>query len=176
MEPCPFCRELIGGLDGLRSPYRFEGLAREAIHRFKYQHLKALALPLAGLLAEYLKSHPIPAEIVVPVPLHPRRLRERGYNQTELLARGLAKLLELPALHGCLVRRHHSLPQARTTSASQRRANVIGAFHSGEGVSGKAVLLIDDVCTTGATLGACAQALKAAGAASVWGLTLAREA
>jgi ComF family protein len=113
--------------------------------------------------------------MLVPVPLHPKRLRERGYNQASLLSKELGKLVGLPVEDDTLIRVKDSVPQARTRSAIERRRNVQDAFASHQRLEGKQILLIDDVCTTGATLDACATALKAAGAGSVWGLTVARE-
>ena len=115
-------------------------------------------------------------EVLVPVPLHSRRLRERGYNQSTLLARELGKLVVLPVIDNSLCRIKDSLPQARTTAIEERRDNVKGAFACrDEALKARNVILIDDVCTSGATLEACALALKAGGAIPVWGLTLARE-
>jgi len=148
---------------------------REAVHRLKYGNLRAVAAPLAGLMGEYLESSPLEAEVLVPVPLHPRRLRERGYNQSALLANELAKLIGLPVDETSLRRVKFVLPQARTGSVEERRTNVAGVFACTGGVKGKRVVLIDDVSTSGATLNSCASALKSAGASAVWGLTLARE-
>ncbi len=149
---------------------------RQAIHQFKYNNLKVLALPLAQLLAEYLGARPFPAETIVPVPLHWRRWRERGYNQSGLLARELGRLINLEVVEDTLSRVRDTPAQARAPDAETRRSNVLGVFacHDGKLAGGK-VLLIDDVCTTGATLNSCAIALNKAGASSVWGLTLARE-
>lgn len=173
---CPACYSQRHEIDGIRSPFRFEAVIRQAIHQFKYHNLRAIAEPLAVLLGDYLTAKPIPGEVLVPVPLHHRRLRERGYNQSELLARELGKLIGLPVAANCLARERHTPPQARTTSVSERQSNVSHAFtcHD-QRCKDKKVLLIDDVATSGATLEACAAALKAAGASSVWGLTLARE-
>lgn len=173
---CPSCWGWHAGIDGIRSPFRFEGIIREAIHCLKYRNLKAISGSLAQLLAEYLISNPLPAQALVPVPLHPRRLRERGYNQSNLLARKLGKFADLPVIEGSLVRWRETPPQARTATVESRRSNVAGAFSCrDEKLKGKQVLLIDDVCTSGATLDSCATALKAGGVISVWGLTLARE-
>ena len=149
---------------------------RQAIHQLKYRSLRALAAPLAELLRDYIITNPVPAEVMVPVPLHQKRLRERGYNQSALLARELGKLTSLPVVDDCLVRQQHAPPQARTANVDERRRNVAGVFACrNQRVRDKQVLLIDDVSTSGATLDACAAALKAAGAASVWGLVMARE-
>lgn len=153
----------------------FQGTVRQAILQLKYKHLKSLAAPLSQLLLEYLDSHPLKGEAIIPVPLYPKRLRERGYNQASLLSKELGKLVGLPVEDDTLIRVKDSVPQARTRSAIERRRNVQDAFASHQRLEGKQILLIDDVCTTGATLDACATALKAAGAGSVWGLTVARE-
>ena len=113
---------------------------------------------------------------MVPVPLHAKRLRYRGYNQSSLIARDLGELTGLLVVEGCLIRVKDTPSQARTETVDERHRNVINAFsYTKERINGKGVLLIDDVCTSGATLEACATALKSAGASSVWGLTLARE-
>jgi len=149
---------------------------RQAILQFKYKDVKALAAPLGALMEEYLRAHPLPATVLVPVPLHPRRLRERGYNQSLLLARELGRLASMPIVERTLVRIKNTPPQTRTKSAYERQRNTARAFSCrSQLLRGKRVLLIDDVCTSSATLNACARALKAGGAASVWGLTLARE-
>jgi ComF family protein len=110
------------------------------------------------------------------VPLHPKRLRERGYNQSLLLANELGKLTGFPVNDSSLVRKIYNVPQAKTGSVEERRQNVIGIFSCvNEDLLEKKVLLVDDVTTSGATLNACASVLKAGGAMSVWGLTLARE-
>jgi ComF family protein len=149
---------------------------RQAIHQLKYQNLRALVVPLASLLQDYLGINPLPGEVLVPVPLHPKRLRERGYNQSRLLAQELGKLTNLPVVDDCLIRQKHAPPQTRSSTVDERRGNVTGAFACRDRrLQDKQVLLIDDVSTSGATLDAGAAALKAAGATSVWGLVLARE-
>jgi len=148
----------------------------QAILELKYRNLRALAGLLARLLYDYLGDSPLPAEVLVPVPLHGKRLRERGYNQSRLLARELSKLSDLPVVDDCLIRQRHSSPQARTPNVDERRSNVADAFACRDRrLKDKQVLLIDDVSTSGATLDACAEALKASGATSVWGLALAKE-
>ncbi len=173
---CPGCINWPAEIDGIRSPFRFDGVMREAIHNLKYRNLRALAAPLAGLLYDYLTTNPLPAGVLVPVPLHQKRLRERGYNQSSLLAQELSKLTGLPLVDNCLIRQRHAPPQARTSTVDERRSNVADAFTCRDHrLRDKQVLLIDDVSTSGATLDACAAALKAAGATSIWGLVLARE-
>ena len=163
-------------IDGIRSPFRFEGVIRQAVHDLKYHNLRAISGCMAELMASYLRDTPITADVLVPVPIHLRRLRERGYNQSVLLAQDLSKMIDLPVVADCLLRVKDSLPQARTANVEERQSNVAGAFAcKDERLSGRHVLLIDDVSTSCATLEACATALKSAGAFSVYGLTLARE-
>ena len=163
-------------IDGIRFPFPFDGTVRQAILSFKYRNVKALAPVLAQLMKDYLVAHPLPAEVLVPVPLHRRRLRHRGYNQASLLARELGRLSLMPVVEGSLVRLRDAPAQTRSITAEERRSNVAQAFFCrDQELADKRVLLIDDVCTSGATLDACAAAVKAAGATSVWGLTVARE-
>lgn len=186
---CADCRQTPLAIDGIRSVLRFEDSARQIIHRFKYGNRPVLAKPLAGLMAEYWRAQPLPADVIVPVPLHVARQRERGYNQAHLLASALGNCVGLPVLAGALQRVRPTAAQVGLNMA-ERRANVCEAFASpgtatAHGASiirgnpvcairGQRVLVVDDVCTTGATLEACSLALRAAGASSVWGFTLAR--
>ena len=158
----------------------FEGPLREAIHRLKYNQQRALAPALGGLLAVGLEHMPAPWGTDLPpllaVPLHPRRTRERGFSQTVVLAQALADQTGYPLLTG-LVRIRATPPQVGL-SAAQRRVNVAGAFAwqgSTPPPSGP-LLLVDDVYTSGATIQAAAQALRAAGSGPVFGLALARPA
>jgi len=173
---CPSCWQRPTEIDGIRSLFRFDEVVRKSIHELKYRNLKAISPCLAELLADYLKENPLPGEALVSVPLHPRRLRERGYNQSSLLARELGKRIDLLVIEDCLIRVKQAQPQVRAVDAEERRSNVADAFACrDERVSGKQIILIDDVCTSGATLESCATVLKDRGATSVWGLTLARE-
>ena len=173
---CPGCAGWQAGIDGIRAPFLFDGLIRDAIHELKYRNLRALAPSLAGLLHSYLAENPVPGDCLVPVPVHRKRLRERGYNQSALLARGLGRLNGLPVVADCLTRRRYTPPQARSSGINERHNNVADAFTCRDGhLKDKKVILIDDVSTSGATLSACAGALKAAGAAAVWGLVIALE-
>ena len=173
---CPSCANWQTEIEGIRSPFQFEGVIRQAIHQLKYRNLRVLVTPLARLLMDHFITNPVPGEILVPVPLHQKRLKERGYNQSYLLARGLGKLVSLPVVDDCLIRQRYTPPQARAASVEERRQNAAHAFTCcNHKLQGKQVLLLDDVTTSGATLDACASALKAAGAASVWGLVLATE-
>ena len=131
---------------------------------------------MAELLYNYLVVNPLPGDILISVPLHPKKLRQRGYNQSGLVARELSKLSGLPVVDDCLVREQYTPPQARSANVNERRDNVIKAFTCRDSrLQGKQVLLLDDVTTSGATLIACAGALKFAGATSVWALVIAME-
>ena len=170
----------------LRAVYVFDGPPRHAIHRFKYQDKIALAPSLAAVLNGFLTEQPddvprIPMErvgLLIPVPLHPWRQYRRGYNQSALLARELSKLNGVPSAE-VLRRTRHTTPQIEL-KAGERAANVKDAFAVDEAAlsrfnpAGEAVLLIDDVSTTGATVAECARVLKASGIAEVYALTLAR--
>ena len=173
---CSSCIDWKADIDAIRSPFRFEGSMRKAVHEFKYRNLRAIAGQLAHFLDDYLINNPISYDVIVPVPLHPKRIRERGYNQAWLLANELSRLTGIPVNATSLVRCIYNMQQAKTRNVEERRQNVIGIFSClDEELFEKKVLLIDDVSTSGATLNACASVLKKTGTTSVWGLTLARE-
>lgn len=162
-----------GGLDDAAVAFVFEGPMRAAIHRLKYDRIRRMAEPLGDLLAEHLRRHPLPADALVPVPLHERRRAERGFNQSELIAQRLAAQTGL-LLTTALVRGRDTAQQVGLDAAA-RQGNVQGAFGwQGRRPPPPRLLLIDDVLTTGATLGACAEALRSAGAREVRALVLAR--
>jgi ComF family protein len=171
---CTKCRTQPLQIESIYSVVIFQGQVRHAIHRFKYERLAGLAEPLGDLLAEGWRTQQLAADWLIPVPLHPARQRERGYNQSELLARRLSQRVNVPWSATTLTRTRLTAVQM-TLDAAQRRANVAGAFASADPrLRGARVIVIDDVCTTGATLDACAAALLAMGATSVVGLTVAR--
>lgn len=173
---CPGCSGRLIFIDSIRAPFLFEGVMRKAIHDFKYRNLRALGIELAELMHNYFRKNPVPGNVIIPLPLHPRRLRERGYNQSALLARDLGKLNGLPVVEDVLIRNTYTVPQARSSGVDERQRNVTGAFTcSDERLRGTQVILIDDVSTSGATLNACANVLKSAGATEVRGLVLALE-
>jgi ComF family protein len=173
---CSECIHWENNIEGIRAPFRFEGTIRKAIHQLKYRNLRIIAHPLAVLLKDFLTDNPLPVDILVPVPLHIKRLRERGYNQSELLAKELGRMVSMPVDSATLIRQKYNIPQAKTTSVEQRRANMEGAFtYRGEALKNRKILLVDDVATSATTLESCAKVLKSARASSVWGLVLARE-
>ena len=160
----------------IHAPFQFQGVIREAVHGLKYGNNRSLASPLAELLFAYWRSHTLFGDVLVPVPLHRSKLRSRGYNQSALLANELAKRVGLPVVASALVRRKNMMSQVRTASIEERWTNATGAFECPNlALQGKQVILLDDVCTTGATLDAAARSILSAGASSVWGLTVARE-
>jgi len=161
-------------LTRLRSAVAYEGPIESAVHRFKYEGWRRLSGPLAQLIAERLAIEGLAARCVIAVPLHPARLHQRGYNQAELLARELRKRMTLDAPEGELVRTVPTPPQVGCDRL-RRFDNVRGAFSwRGAGLEGDSILLVDDVATTGATLDACASALRAAGSGPVTGVSIAR--
>jgi ComF family protein len=153
----------------------YGGAVAEALRRLKYGGRADLALPLGHLARRVARAASIEADAVVPVPLHPSRLAERGYNQAALLAVEVARELDAALWPRALRRIRHTAQQARLDRAA-RRDNVAGAFaaRTPRAIAGRRLLLVDDVCTTGATLAACAEALHAAGAAEVVSLVVAR--
>jgi len=167
---------LIGGispLQGLRAAARLSGPLQKAIHSFKYKGLRALAPALGEMLYQCWEAQSWPVDVIVPVPLHASRLRQRGYNQSALLARELARRSDLPVTEQVLLRVIATRPQVGL-NATERAENVRHAFRCCDSsLRGLQVLLVDDVLTTGATLRACARALLQGKARAVWGLTLA---
>jgi len=171
---CWQCQQNESYLEGLRSMAWHVSPLQEAVHALKYEGVRVLAAPLGELLAQRWVQDPLPVEVIVPVPLYRLRLRQRGYNQALLLARELATRLSLPLCADVLQRVRNTRSQVGL-SRRERWENVWGAFQcSADAFAGARVLLVDDVCTTGATLEASAAALREAGARSVWALTLAR--
>jgi ComF family protein len=154
----------------------FHGPVRAAIHALKYGGLRRLAEPLGGAIARRWARVGIGADLIVPVPVHADRARQRGYDQAELIARSAARQLRLPV--GSVLERRRATTAQFDLDRADRAANVEGAFAvrpNAPSVDGRWVLLIDDVVTTGSTLAACGAALEAAGALAVSAVTVARE-
>jgi len=173
---CPECWKKQSGIDGIRSVFIFEGVIRTAVHELKYYNLRSISGLLGEYMAGYYSQNKLAGDYLVPVPLHAKRFRERGYNQSELLAQQLSLLTGVPVLDNAVTRVIDNKPQARTSSIEERRRNVENIFECGNrSVDGKEVVIIDDVCTSGATLEACAKTLIKAGAKRTYGFTLARE-
>jgi competence protein ComFC len=167
---CEECKNVDFGFQSARAPLRYEGVGKEIVHALKYRGYKKVASKLAApLMVQALGDGRFDA--VVPVPLHRSRLRKRGFNQAELLARGVAEGINATVSDTLKVVR--STRDQVELSAAQRRANVAGAYRAGGPLRGK-VLLIDDVFTTGATMSACAATLTRAGAREVHAMSLCR--
>lgn len=171
---CHACRKAPPQFDQALAAGMFEGPLREAIHLYKYRPARALARPLAQWMTGRVRMVEA-LDLVMPVPLHRRRLRQRGFNQSLLLANHVAKHFGLPLVFDNLARVRHTRPQVEL-SGRDRTANVENAFSvlRPAGVQAKRVLLVDDVLTTGATMNECARVLRSAGARSVIALTVAR--
>ncbi len=174
---CGACRRRPPAFDHARAIGRYEGPLREAIHFLKYRGKLSLRQPLLQLALDHFHEH-FPAatfDTLIPVPLHQRRLMQREFNQAAVLATGLGSALGIGVLERVLVRARWTRPQVEL-SGDERRRNVKDAFRVADAsaIEGKAVLLIDDVLTTGATLNEAAKSLKAAGAHQVDVFALAR--
>lgn len=174
---CPACKTGQYEFDRARSYAIYEGALIRAIVLLKFEEMTPLGHWFGERLAELVRrgEEELAADVVVPVPLHRQRQRERGYNQADLIARPLARRLGLPCRPVLLVRTKPR-PDKLHLSLEERWSSVRGAFAAkpGSRVDNLRVLLVDDVMTTGATLDACARALRQAGARTVIGLTVAR--
>lgn len=174
---CGACLSHLPAFERARAAGCFTGLLRTLLHDYKYHGALWLTPDLTDLLegafrAQFLADQ---VDLILPVPLHPFRKRERTYNQSEELARALAKRLDRLCKPDLLQRIRYTDSQT-TLSAPKRRENLKGAFiaHHPEWIVGRTILLIDDVMTTGATFDACAVVLKQAGAKHIWALSVAR--
>lgn len=176
-HPCGPCLAHRPPFARARSATVFHGTVQELVHRFKYGGKMHLARPLGLLTARALAGFAREAvpDCIVPVPLHNRRLRERGFNQSQLLGRMLAKRWSIPLSVNNLRRIRWTEPQVGLSS-SERERNVRGAFAIADPsrIREKRVLLVDDVYTTGSTVAECARTLARAGAAEVFVITVAR--
>jgi ComF family protein len=170
---CGRCVAAPPAFAALRTPFRFEAAARRAVLESKFMGITTVVEPLARAAAEVAPTD-WAVDAVVPVPLHRRRERQRGYNQSALIAEVVARLLGVP-LRGEWLRRVRATPAQAGLRAEARRQNLTRAFTAESSCAAARVLLVDDVTTTGATFEACARALLDAGAAVVFGLAIARE-
>ena len=174
---CGACRRRAPAFAYARAALRYEDTAREALHALKFGGHRALAAPLADLVASVLAGRwPAgPPDLLVPVPLHPRRERERGFNQAGLIARRLGRAWGCPVRPDVLARVVATESQTALDSAA-RLANVRGAFRlrRPQVVEGRHVVLVDDILTTGATVSACARALEAGGPRTIGVVAVAR--
>ncbi len=174
---CPRCTRSRSHFHCAVARYRSQGVVRDFIHRFKYEGHYYLRYPLARWLAEAWNDprlHAPPADLLVPVPLHPARRREREFNQAEVLARLLSRECGV-ALGLCLRRTRYTSTQTRL-NRHRRMENLRGAFSLRQNwdVQGRHLILVDDVFTTGSTVEECARVLSQAGAGSIRAITVAR--
>ena len=174
---CPSCQKKRLHFDRAFSPFVYDGIIKELIHKFKYGGREHLGLPLSELMTDFIRDYRLPMDCIdciVPIPLHNTRLREREFNQAQILGRQIALEFKIDILNEAIVRTRHTKTQT-DLEIRERAANVKGSFRvkDPEAVKGKNVLVIDDVLTTGATSSEVAAALKGAGANIVFVLTLA---
>lgn len=174
---CGVCQLNPPDFDRARSAGRFSGVLRELLLAFKYRGATWLSMDLAGLLHGCVMAHLAAdqVDLVMPVPLHASKLRDRGYNQAALLAEALGRSLDRPHFADLLVRVRPTPTQTRL-HAEDRRRNVKGAFSAAGAeawIRARTILLVDDVMTTGATLSEAAAVLREAGAWRVWAVTVA---
>ncbi len=167
---CEACKNVDFGFESARAALRYEGVGKEIVHALKYRGYKKIVSRLATPLMLQVIGE-VRFDAVVPVPLHRSRRRKRGFNQAELLARGVAEKINATLSDTLKVVR--STRDQVELSAAQRRANVAGAYKARNPLHGR-ILLIDDVFTTGATMSACALTLVNAGAEEVHALSLCR--
>ncbi len=174
---CRLCRANFYAFDRARSFAIYNRALSEAVLLLKYEQVASLAQWFGAQLAEIARNAGVEcrADVVVPVPLHRDRHRERGYNQAELIARPVARRLHLPLDANLLIRTKPRPPQL-VLSRTEHWKSVRGAYATRKGmkIDNLRVLLVDDVLTTGATFDACSRALKKAGASAVFGLTVGR--
>lgn len=171
---CKECMQPSFHLQQVRTPLAYREPAARIIHRLKYEGLFALANPLAQIMANAWPAWEHYPDVIVPIPLHSRRQRRRGFNQSALLARHLGRQLEIPVNERAMKRVRNTIPQTGL-SPIDRQENVRDAFVAdSQQVSNQQILLVDDVYTTGATMSAAADALLANGATGVSAYCLAR--
>ena len=176
-HPCEDCLRTKPFFQAAYAPYRYEGSILEAVKRIKYGQKTFVADAVGPLLAEFVKTRFMPLEpfLTIPVPLHPKRLRERGFNQSLLLAKHVATGINGKLDFLSLTRTKHTIPQT-TLPRKERQENVQNAFflRTPDAVKKKNILLVDDVATTGNTLNECARVLTLGGAKAVFCVTLAK--
>lgn len=185
-NPCPRCglrrpvadcprRKLAWSVDAVVAPFGYAAAVKRQLLALKFRAGRKLGRALGLLLADAAAQRDGSVDVLIPVPLHPDKLRARGYNQALEIGRGIASCLETPLFADGLRRLTAGIPQTGL-GAADRRANLDGAFAARRGIHGLRVALIDDVITTGATINACAKSLRAGGAAGVEAWAVARTA
>ncbi|MDX1607601.1 MAG: phosphoribosyltransferase family protein [Candidatus Spechtbacterales bacterium] len=154
----------------------------DMIRDMKYKYARALASPLSTFAlwqleqGAYLNTIKENADVIIPVPMHKRKLKKRGFNQAELIARHLSDIINVPVKTETLIKTNRTIPQVKTDSRKERLQNLEGVFEvSNDSVKNKTILLVDDVITTGSTMRQCAIALNSAGTKEVWGLAVLKD-
>ncbi len=171
---CPQCKQHPPTLDWLRSWAIYNETLKTFIHALKYKNNRRLATTFANAIAEIYKNNPYPVDFITVVPLSKKRTRQRGYNQVALIAKALQPQINLKFHPEAICRIRNTETQVGK-NFHERAINVIGAFRANPMlVQDKSILILDDVYTTGATLNACTNALKNAGASRIIGITAAR--
>ncbi len=173
---CPICLKRRLHFDRAFSPYAYEGTIKDLIHKFKYQDKDYLGKMLAKPMVNFIREYHLPIDylnLIIPIPLHPARLREREFNQAHILSELIAEEFNKPLSPNTLTRIRHTKTQTELDT-NERFNNIKGSFSlKDKGIKGKNILLVDDVLTTGATCSEAALTLKNAGANIVFALTLA---
>jgi len=194
-QVCPICEKIISesgkicsncqskrpDLDVLLVSAKYENISK-IVHLFKYNFIQDLSEPLGKILVKNFLNSKLPLpDFLIPIPLHKRRLRWRGFNQSGLLASYLSQNLtpnfEIPVLEKALFRKKYTFPQMKLKNFKARRENIKNAFSVKDinALKNKTILLVDDVSTTGSTIFECAKILKANGAKKVFGIVIARQ-
>ena len=165
---CPECQGGAPPFDAAWAAVPYQALSRELVHQLKFQHRLGAATVLGDLLAERLmeRGRPWP-DVVLPVPLHPQRLRSRGFNQATEVARVVGGRIGVGIELSLCHRVRNTIPQTAIDSARERRRNLQGAFRVREKLTGVDAAIVDDVMTTGTTVGELSRELKRAGARRV---------
>lgn len=191
---CPSCKQRILAekgflpIDGLLAAvkYRDSNIAH-LVHLYKYSFVFGLSVPLGKILVKSFIQNNLPLpDFIIPVPLHARRLRWRGFNQAEFLSRHISQNItpsfSIPVISGLITRKRYTLPQMKIKNYRERQENIRGAFQISledpdilNEIKGKKILLIDDIATTGATMFECGSLLKRSGAKEVFGAVIARQ-
>lgn len=162
----------------------YDGIVRKIIHAYKYKSIQSLTEPLSQLLIKTMGTG-LPNRFfgfsIIPIPLHPARLKQRGFNQAELIAKKLGEFYKIPVINNALIRVKNTLPQVEVGEKEKRKENIKNAFAclpaealAKAGFREKKILLIDDVSSTGATLEEAARVLKNSGAKEIWGIVVAK--
>lgn len=161
----------LDAFDGVMASAHHKGIIQDAIHALKYNQARNTADSLADRLVQLLIQQNWTIDCIIPVPLHTNRLQERGYNQSKLLCDSIAAKYAIPVADDAIARQKATRSQVGL-NREERLTNVSDAFTAMYSLSGKRILIVDDVRTTGATLIACAQAARSAGATEVYALTV----